>query len=344
MIARRIQLPSPEEVKAQLPLSKELEDRMAAQEELVKGVLSGQTQKLLVVVGPCSAHDEAAILRYAERLGKIAEKVKEQLVLVLRVYTTKPRTRGVGYKGMVFCPDYFEGERAQTAREGLYFARRLHLRAIEASGLLTADEMLCPENLPYFEDVVGYHAVGARSSEDEMHRAAASGLNVPVGIKNPMSGSLPALVSSVYAAQQPQAYFCGGEEIFTDGNPFAHAVLRGYVDPDGRDKPNFGFNMLLKTLERIEECGEIKNPAVLIDTNHSNTGKQWMRQKDVAEDVLLSRKSSSALKKLVKGFMIESFLEEGNQAENQQFGRSVTDPCLSWEDTERLLYEISERG
>lgn len=343
MIARRILLPSPEEVKERLPLSAELSALKEAKEEQVKEILSGKSEKLLIVVGPCSAHDEAALYAYAERLGKLSEKVKEKLVLVLRVYTSKPRTRGVGYKGILFCPDYF-GKGETSAEEGIFCARRMHIKAMETSGLLTADEMLSIENLPYFSDVIGYHAVGARSSEDEMHRAAASGLDVPVGVKNPMSGSLPALVCSICAVQRPQAYFCGGEEIVTSGNPFAHGILRGYVDAEGRDKPNFGFNMLLKTLETIQQNGGIQNPALLVDTNHSNSGKQWKKQSEIAEDVLRSRKSASALKKLVKGFMIESFLEEGNQGENVVFGKSVTDPCLSWKDTERLLLSLADRG
>lgn len=343
MIERRIPLLSPEELKERLPLPRKTAEIKKTRDKLCETVLTGGSDKLLVIVGPCSAHDKNAVLRYVTRLGELSEKVKEKLTIVSRIYTSKPRTRGVGYTGMIFCPRFGSGEgEKENAAEGLFCARELHLQAIACSGLTAADEMLCPENYEYLSDVLGYHAVGARSSEDAQHRAVASGLDAPVGIKNPMSGSIPALVNSVYAAQRPQAFFCRGEERFTSGNPLAHAILRGRVDEEGRDLPNYGYPSLMRVLAEIERNGKIQNPSLIVDANHSNSGKRFSEQGRIVKEVMESRKREGALGKLIKGFMIESFLAEGNQSENEVFGKSVTDPCLSWKDTERLLFELAD--
>ena len=275
------------------------------------------------------------------RLGKLNEKVKEKLVLIPRIYTAKPRTKGVGYKGMFSQPD---PEHKENTLKGIRTIRNLLLSAIEESGLSAADEMLYPENYAYVEDLISYVAIGARSSENQMHRLVASGVELPVGIKNPMSGSIPVLINSIYAAQSPQVFKYHNWQVGTTGNPYAHAVLRGRVDNYGNDIPNYHYETVMQVLESYAETeGGLKNPAIIIDANHSNSGKRHRQQIRIVEEVLQNRLYDRDFKQIVKGFMIESFLVEGCQEHDVVFGQSITDPCLGWEDTERLIFDIAEK-
>ncbi len=339
MLEKQYYIPEPEEFIAEAPLTPELKKIKKQRDEEICDVLSGKSEKMLVIVGPCSAHESAPTLEYIARLGRLNEKVSEKLVIVPRVYTNKPRTKGVGYKGMFLQPD---PAGAADIIRGVRSIRALHLAAINASGLTAADEMLYPENTAYVEDLLSYHAVGARSVEDQLHRQVASGVDAPVGLKNPMSGNVHALINSIFAAQSPQIFKYRNYQVRSDGNPYAHAILRGGVNGSGQDVPNFHYETVME-LEEMYRGSKLENPAVVIDCNHSNSGKQHRQQIRVAAEVMQNRKFDSAFKKLVKGFMIESFLVEGNQKEDEVFGKSITDPCLGWEDTERLLLEIAEQ-
>ena len=339
MLQRQNYIPSPEEFKTESPLtSAQLAIKRERDEEILR-VLSGENDKFLVVVGPCSAHETTSVLEYISRLGKVNERVKDRLVIVPRLYTNKPRSSGVGYKGMFLQPDP-NGE-ADIVR-GIRSIRALHLSAINASGLTAADEMLYPENTAYVEDLLSYHVVGARSVESQLHRQVASGLDAPVAMKNPMSGNLQALAYSIFAAQNPQVFKYRDYQVCSSGNPFAHAILRGGVDANGVDVPNYHFEDVMKMQELYAESG-LKNPAVIIDCNHSNSGKRHEKQLDIARDVMQNRRRDARFGTLVKGLMLESFLVEGNQQHGDVFGQSITDPCLGWEDTERLLYELAEQ-
>ena len=340
MFKREELIPAAEEILAEVPLPQELKKIKAERDTLASQVIRGETDKLLVIVGPCSAHESEPVLDYVERLGKLNEKVKDRVVIVPRIYTNKPRTKGVGYKGMFTQPDPRSKE---DILKGILTIRRLHIDAIGASGLSAADEMLYPENYAYLEDLLTYIAVGARSSENQMHRLVASGIDLPVGIKNPMSGSVPVLINSIYAAQSPgQVFKYQNYQVRTTGNELAHAVLRGAVDGYGNDIPNFHYETVMKVVEGYSRTG-LKNPAIIIDTNHSNSGKQFKQQIRIVEEVLNNRLYDKDFKQYVKGFMIESFIEEGNQKEDVVYGKSITDPCLGWEDTERLILDIAEK-
>ena len=340
MFKREELIPAAEEILAEVPLPQELKKIKAERDALASQVIRGETDKLLVIVGPCSAHESEPVLDYVERLGKLNEKVKDRVVIVPRIYTNKPRTKGVGYKGMFTQPDPRSKE---DILKGILTIRRLHIDAIGASGLSAADEMLYPENYAYLEDLLTYIAVGARSSENQMHRLVASGIDLPVGIKNPMSGSVPVLINSIYAAQSPgQVFKYQNYQVRTTGNELAHAVLRGAVDGYGNDIPNFHYETVMKVIEGYSRTG-LKNPAIIIDTNHSNSGKQFKQQIRIVEEVLNNRLYDKDFKKYVKGFMIESFIEEGNQKEDVVYGKSITDPCLGWADTERLILDIAEK-
>lgn len=339
MYTREIELPTPEALKAEMPLPPALANIKEERIKLIEGVLSGREDKFLVIVGPCSAHEPKAVLEYVERLGKLSEKVKGKLVLVPRIFTDKPRTRGVGYKGMFSRPDPEKGENFSA---GIRAVRSLHVKAIEASGLAAADELLSPENFEYASDLVAYTVLGARTSETQQHRMLASGLDTPVGVKNAMSGSIPALVNSIYAAQSAQTFLHNNWQVTTSGNEYAHAVLRGHVDTDGNDVPNYDAKTIFKVLEEYHRHGGLKNPALIVDTNHANSGKHHKKQIEIAQVVMNARKHDTGYKNLVKGLMIESFLEEGNQATCAVYGKSITDPCLGWEDTERLILQIAE--
>ena len=339
MLEKQYFIPEPEEFMAESPLTPELKRIKKERDEEIRAVISGKSDKLLVIVGPCSAHESAPTLEYISRLGKLNEQVKEKLVIVPRVYTNKPRTKGVGYKGMFLQPD---PSGAADIIRGVRSIRAMHLAAINASGLTAADEMLYPENTAYVEDLLSYHAVGARSVEDQLHRQVASGVDAPVGLKNPMSGNTLALINSIFAAQSPQIFKYRNYQVRSDGNPYAHAILRGGVDGAGHDVPNFHYETVMQ-LKELYEGSKLENPAIVIDCNHSNSGKQHRQQLRVAAEVMQNRRFDGEFKKIVKGFMIESFLVEGNQKEDEVFGKSITDPCLGWEDTERLLLDIAEQ-
>ena len=340
MFKREELIPTAEEILASLPLPEELKKVKAERDALASQVIRGETDKLLVIVGPCSAHESKPVLDYVERLGRLNDRVKDRLVLVPRIYTNKPRTKGVGYKGMFTQPDPRSRE---DILKGILTIRKLHIDAIGASGLSAADEMLYPENYAYMEDLLTYIAVGARSSENQMHRLVASGIDLPVGIKNPMSGSVPVLLNSIYAAQSGgQVFKYQNYQVRTTGNELAHAVLRGAVDGYGKDIPNFHYETVMKVIEGYSRTG-LKNPAIIIDTNHSNSGKQYKQQIRIVEEVLGNRLYDKDFKKYVKGFMVESFIEEGCQKEDVVYGKSITDPCLGWADTERLIFDIADK-
>lgn len=339
MFQRQNKIPSAEEILAAQPLPASLQKIKRERDELCKDVIAGKTDKLLVVIGPCSAHEKAPVLEYVKRLGALNEKVKEKLVIVPRIYTNKPRSKGVGYKGMFSQPN---PEEKEDIVKGIRTIRELHLQAIELSGLTAADEMLYPENYAYMEDLLTYVAIGARSSENQMHRLVASGIEVPVGIKNNTGGSLPVLLNSIYAAQSPQVFKYHNWQVATAGNLYAHAVLRGMESTNGTDIPNFHYETVMRIAEGYAARGDLSMPAIIIDTNHSNSGKKFAQQIRIVNEVMQNRLYDGDFKKIVKGFMIESFLVEGCQKHDIVFGQSITDPCLGWEDTERLVLSIAE--
>ncbi len=332
-------LPTPEEIRSEFPLSKELTALKKERDAMISDVFTGKSDKFLVVVGPCSADNEDAVCDYVSRLGKLNDKVKDKLILIPRIYTNKPRTTGDGYKGITSQPD---PEGKTDFRAGLVAMRHMQIRAIEESGLTAADEMLYPENWGYIADILSYVAIGARSVEDQEHRMTASGFDVPAGMKNPTSGTLSVMLNSVYAAQQPHTFVYRGYEVSTNGNPLAHCVLRGSSNKHGQSLPNYHYEDL-SLLLKLYEQRDIINPAAIIDANHNNSGKQFKEQIRIVKEVLHSRNLNPDIKSLVKGVMIESYIEEGCQKIGEGiYGKSITDPCLGWEDTERLLLEIAE--
>ena len=339
MFEKQIKIPEPEEIKEQLPLPADLAKIKAARDKMVADVITGASDKMLFIVGPCSAHAEAPVLDYVERLGKLNEEVSEKLVLVPRIYTNKPRTKGVGYKGMFSQPD---PSKSEDILKGILSIRDLNVRAIGVSGLSAADEMLYPANYSYVDDLLSYVAVGARSCENQLHRLVSSGIDVSVGIKNPMSGSVTVMLNSIYAAQSSQVFKLNGWQVKTQGNALAHGILRGAVDSYGNDIPNFHYETVMQAAEGYAASG-LKNPAIIIDANHSNSGKKCRQQIRICEEVMQNRIYDADFKKIVKGFMIESFIEEGNQKEDKVYGKSITDPCLGWEDTRRLILDIAEK-
>lgn len=339
MFEKQRLIPEPEEFIKENPLGENRARIKAARDKEIKDVLAGKSEKLLVIVGPCSAHQAAPTLEYAYRLGKLNEKVKQKLVLVPRIYTNKPRTKGIGYQGMFLQPDPL-GE-ADIIR-GIRATRALHLAVIDESGLTAADEMLYPENTAYVEDLLSYHTVGARSVENPLHRQAASGLDAPVGMKNPMSGNTMSLMNSIFAAQAAQVFKYRNYQVKSSGNEYAHAILRGWVNENGEDVANYQAQSVRKAADLYAEMG-LKNPAIIIDCNHSNSGKRHEKQADIAREILQYRDQDDELKSIVKGLMIESFLAEGSQKQDCVFGQSITDPCMGWERTERLLLDIAER-
>ncbi len=340
MFEKQIKIPDPEEILKVVPLPENLKRVKAERDKLLSDVITGKSDKLILIVGPCSAHEEKPVLDYVERLGKLNEKVNDKLVIIPRIYTNKPRTKGVGYKGMFSQPDPTKSE---DILKGIYAIRHLNIKAIEVSGLSAADEMLYPTNIHYVEDLLTYIAVGARSCENQLHRLVASGIDVPVGIKNPMSGSILALLNSVYAAQSGQVFKLNGWQVKTYGNPLAHCILRGAVDGYGNDIPNFHYETVMQVAEGYAKSG-LSNPAIIIDANHSNSAKKFKQQIRICEEAMQNRLYDKDFKKIVKGFMVESFIEEGNQTEDVVYGKSITDPCLGWKDTERLILDIAEKA
>lgn len=332
-------LPAPQDVIKMYPLSEKLASRKNANDKEIRGVLEGKIKKFLLIIGPCSADREDAVLEYATRLRAVQEKVSDKLILVPRIYTNKPRTTGAGYKGMLHQSD---PHRAPDMFRGLISIRRLHIRCLEESGFSGADEMLYPENHRYLADILSYVAVGARSAENQQHRLTASGLDVPVGFKNPTSGDLSVMLNAVTAAQSPHDFSYGGFEVQSTGNPLAHAILRGSVNRFGTNLPNYHYEDLTE-LSDLYENSSLRNPAVIVDANHSNSGKRYEEQPRIAKEILHSMKHNAGVAKLVKGVMIESYLQDGCQKITESvYGKSITDPCLGWEKSERLIYEIAE--
>ena len=336
-------LPTPKEIKEIYPVPEAVQQAKAQHDQLIMDVLSGKTDKFLVIIGPCSADNEDSVCEYISRLVPVQEKVKDKLVLIPRIYTNKPRTTGEGYKGMIHQPD---PEKAPDLLAGVIAIRRLHMRALEEFNLPVADEMLYPENYRYLDDILSYVAVGARSVETQQHRLTSSGVNVPVGMKNPTSGDFSVMLNSITAAQHSHNFIYRGWDVTTTGNPYAHAILRGSVNKYGSAKPNYHYEDMMRLYEMYLKK-DLKNPAVIIDANHSNSNKQFKEQIRIVLEVLHSRQQSTDLHRFVKGVMIESYLVEGNQTighgHTHVYGQSITDPCLGWEDSERLIYEIAER-
>ncbi|MBQ4194404.1 MAG: 3-deoxy-7-phosphoheptulonate synthase [Clostridia bacterium] len=333
-------LPIPMEIKEMYPLSLALEHKKHARDIALKAVFSGESDKFILVIGPCSADSEDSMLDYATRLAAVQEKVADKLILVPRVYTNKPRTMGDGYKGLLHQPD---PEKESDLLKGIVSIREIHMRVLAETGLSTADEMLYPENHRYLSDLLSYVAVGARSVEDQQHRLTASGLEIPVGMKNPTGGDLSIMMNSITAAQHPHAFIYRGWEVESTGNPYAHAILRGYMNKHGQSLPNYHYEDLLDLSERYAASG-LKNPAVLVDTNHANSGKKYKEQPRIANEVLHARRHSEDIRRLVKGLMIESYIEEGAQKIGEGiYGKSITDPCLGWDESERLIYSIAEQ-
>ncbi len=332
-------LPTPEDIRAQYPVPKEFERLKKIRDAQIKDVITGKSDKFLVIIGPCSADNEDAVCDYISRLSRVNEKVQDRLILIPRIYTNKPRTTGEGYKGIVHQPNPESGE---DFRKGIIAMRKMHIRAFEESGLTAADEMLYPDNWGYVSDILSYVAIGARSVEDQQHRLTVSGFDVPAGMKNPTSGDFSVMLNSVYAAQHPHSFIYRGWEVKTDGNELAHTVLRGATNKYGRNLPNYHYEDL-NTLLTLYNERDLKNPACIIDSNHSNSNKQFAQQIRIVKEVMHSRKLSADIRRLVKGVMIESYLEEGCQkVGGGVYGKSITDACLGWEDSERLLYDIAE--
>ncbi len=332
-------LPMPVEIKEQYPLTEEVQKIKNIRDEEISRIFTGESDKFLLVIGPCSADNEESVMDYTTRLAKVQEKVEDKLVIVPRIYTNKPRTTGQGYKGMVHQPN---PQKEEDMLEGLVAIRRLHTRAIKETGLTCADEMLYPENYKYLSDLLSYVAVGARSVENQQHRLTASGMSIPVGMKNPTSGDLSVMLNSIIAAQSPHKFIYRGWEVESEGNPMTHAILRGSVNKHGQNIPNYHYEDLCLLHELYCER-ELENMAVVIDTNHNNSGKKYMEQIRIALEVMNSRRYSEDIRKMVKGLMIESYIEDGAQKIGEGvYGKSITDPCLGWEKSEKLIMDIAE--
>ena len=332
-------LPSPEEIIAKYPLREDLKEKKKDFDKTIADVFTGKSDKFLAVIGPCSADNEDSVLDYVTRLAKVADEIKDKIIVIPRVYTNKPRTNGDGYKGLLHQPD---PEKKPNVHEGLVAIRKMHLKVVEETGMFTADEMLYPDNLGYLDDVLSYIAVGARSVENQQHRLTSSGAEVPVGMKNPTSGDMSVMLNAIYAAQQSHEFIYRNYEIKTDGNPLAHAILRGAVNKHGQCLPNYHYEDL-KLLHDLYLERDIVNPAVIVDANHSNSNKKYKEQVRIVKEVLHSMRYSDEIRNFVKGVMIESYIEEGNQKiEEHIYGKSITDPCLSFEDSKKLLLDMAE--
>ena len=332
-------LPIPQEVKERFPLTQQMAEQKVKNDEEIKKIFSGESDKFLLVIGPCSADYKDAVLDYIHRLRKVQDKVQDKIFIVPRIYTNKPRTTGDGYKGMVHQPD---PDKAPDMYEGIVAIRDIHMTALKETGFSCADEMLYPDNYRYLSDILSYVAIGARSVENQQHRLAASGLEVPVGMKNPTSGDLSIMMNAITAAQHSHTFIYRGWEVTSDGNPYAHAIMRGFVDRDGHSISNYHYEDLQKLSDLYAASG-LQNPAAIIDVNHANSGKKYLEQIRITKDILYSINHNNDIKKLVKGLMIESYIEDGAQKIGENiYGKSITDPCLGWEKTEKLIYDIAE--
>lgn len=331
-------LPTPEEIREEYPLPNSLKLIKQKRDQEIKDVITGVSNKFLVIIGPCSADNEDSVCDYINRLSRMQEKVSDKLILIPRIYTNKPRTTGEGYKGMVHQPD---PEKQPDFLQGLIAMRKMHIRAIAETGLTAADEMLYPENWGYVSDILSYVAIGARSVEDQQHRLTVSGFDVPSGMKNPTSGDFSVMLNSVYAAQHSHSFIYRGYEVNTSGNELAHTVLRGAVNKHGNSIPNYHYEDLHRLYNMYQKM-DLTNPSTIIDANHSNSNKQYKEQIRIVKEVMHSRKLNTDIYQLVKGVMIESYIEEGCQKIGvNTYGKSITDPCLGWEDTKRLIEEIA---
>ena len=333
-------LPIPQEVKKEFPLTERMEQVKAKRDESIRAVFEGNSDKFILVIGPCSAERSEPVLEYISRLRKIEDQVSDKIIIIPRIYTNKPRTTGQGYKGMLHQPD---PEAKSDMYKGILAIRDLHMTALRDYDFSCADEMLYTENYRYLSDLLSYVAIGARSVENQQHRLTASGLDVPVGMKNPTGGDMSVMMNSIIAAQSSHTFIYRGWEVTSEGNPYSHAILRGYVDYAGRSVSNYHYEDLLRVQEFYNKSNLV-NPSVIVDTNHNNSGKQYLEQIRIAKDIVYSRNQNGDIKKLVKGLMIESYLEDGAQgADEHVFGKSITDPCLGWEKTEQLILDIAEK-
>ena len=333
-------LPIPQEVKEEYPLTERMKAEKANRDEAIRAVFDGSSDKFILIIGPGSADHSEPVLEYISRLCKIEDQVKDKIIIIPRIYTNKPRTTGQGYKGMLHQPD---PEAKPDMYKGLVAIRELHLSALRDYGFSCADEMLYPSNYRYLSDLLSYVAIGARSVENQEHRLVASGIEAPVGMKNPTGGDLSVMMNSIVAAQSSHTFLYRGWEVTSAGNSYAHAILRGYVDYSGRSVSNYHYEDLLR-VEELYEKSNLVNPSVIVDTNHNNSGKKYLEQVRIAKDIVYSRNQNADIKRLVKGLMIESYLEDGAcKPEEHIFGKSITDPCLGWEKTERLILDIAEK-
>ena len=333
-------LPIPMDIKAEFPVSPELAAIKAQNDREIADVFTGASDRFVLVIGPCSADREDAVLDYISRLRTVQETVKDKILIIPRIYTNKPRTTGDGYKGMLHQPD---PEIAPDLLKGIIAIRKIHLKALAETGFSCADEMLYPENYRYLSDILSYVAIGARSVENQQHRLTASGIDIPVGMKNPTAGDISVMMNSITAAQHPHAFLFRGWEVQTKGNPLAHAILRGYVNKHGQSLPNYHYEDLAHLFETYEKSG-LKNMALIVDTNHANSGKKYLEQVRIAKEILHSCRHNPDIKRLVKGLMIESYIEDGCQKIGESvYGKSITDPCLGWEKTERLILDLADQ-
>ena len=333
-------LPIPQEVKKEFPLTERMEAVKTARDAEIRSVFDGSSDKFILIIGPCSADHSEPVLEYISRLRKIEEQVKDKIIIIPRIYTNKPRTTGQGYKGMLHQPD---PEAKPDMYKGIVAIRDLHLTALSDYDFSCADEMLYPENYRYLSDLLSYVAIGARSVENQEHRLVSSGVEAPVGMKNPTGGDLGVMMNSIVAAQSSHTFIYRGWEVTSAGNPYAHAILRGYIDYAGRSTSNYHYEDLLRVQELYTKSNLV-NPSVIVDTNHNNSGKKYLEQVRIAKDIVYSRNQNSDIKKLVKGLMIESYIEDGAcKPEEHIFGKSITDPCLGWEKTERLILDIADK-
>lgn len=333
-------LPIPLEVKKEFPLTERMTKVKEERDEEIRAVFDGTSDKFILVIGPCSADHSEPVMEYISRLRKVADKVSDKMIIIPRIYTNKPRTTGAGYKGMLHQPD---PEAKPDMYKGIIAIRELHRAALKDYDFTCADEMLYPENYRYLSDLLSYVAVGARSVENQQHRLTASGISAPVGMKNPTGGDMAVMMNSVLAAQSSHTFLYRGWEVTSEGNPYAHAILRGYLDFAGRNVSNYHYEDLLRVSELYAKS-DLKNPSVIVDTNHNNSGKKYLEQIRIAKDVVHSRNQNPDIKRLVKGMMIESYIEDGAQGIGEHvFGKSITDPCLGWEKTEKLIYDLAEK-
>lgn len=333
-------LPIPQEVKQEFSLTEKMKQIKAERDEKIRAVFEGRSEQFLLIIGPCSADHKEPVLEYISRLRKIEEQVSDKIIIIPRIYTNKPRTTGKGYKGMLHQPD---PDAKPDMYKGIVAIRDLHLSALRDYDFTCADEMLYPDNYRYLSDLLSYVAVGARSVENQQHRLTASGISAPVGMKNPTGGDLSVMMNSIVAAQSSHTFIYRGWEVTSEGNPYTHAILRGYTDYAGRSTSNYHYEDLLR-VENLYENSGLKNPSVIVDTNHNNSGKQYLEQIRIAKDIVYSRNQNADIKRLVKGLMIESYLEDGAQGAGEHiFGKSITDPCLGWEKTEGLILDIADK-